>query len=84
MKDIFEENLKEKFFDILLNSNRNILEKELEKEFFEYCSLLEFFAEKNFNELEFQEFKRENKEKIEKSQEDFYLSLMSQILSQNS
>lgn len=84
MKELFEENLREKFFDILLNSDRNIVKKELERECFNHIALLEFFATKNFDEAEFQNFKREKEEEIKKSEEDFYLGLMSKILSQNS
>lgn len=83
MKDPFEQSLEDKFFDILLNANRDVVQKELKNKIFEHCAMIEFFNKNGININEFIEFKIQNEQEIQDSVEDFYIGLMSQILSQN-
>lgn len=77
--EIFEGTPKEKFFDVLLNANRNIVEYEIEALFKRY-SLMEIFCENNG----FDVWSALNAPVHEDDDiSDLYIELTSSILSKN-
>ena len=69
--DIFSQSPREKFFDILFNANKNLVENELEKTF-------EKFIETAQN-----SFISQNQTLINERLNDIYIGLSGDILSQN-
>ena len=75
---------KSKFFDIVFNANRNLVEEELE-DLIERLALLEMIAEENEQELEqkLMEYKFKRSEELENRKFDIFINSMGNILTQN-
>jgi len=75
---------KSKFFDIVFNANRNLVEEELE-DLIERLALLEMIAEENEQELEqkLMEYKFKKSEELENRKFDIFINSMGNILTQN-
>ena len=73
-----------KFFDIVYNANRNLVEQELE-DIIERMCLLEMIAEENEEELEqkLAELKFSKSEDLEARKFDAFINSMGNIVSQN-
>jgi len=73
-----------KFFDIIFNANRNLVENELEDLIERMCAL-ELIAEEYEEDLErkIQEVKFSKSEEIENKKFDTFISSMGNILTQN-
>lgn len=81
--DIFESDPKTKFFEIIFNANKNLVENEIEKVFSELVCLREICEEKGVLQGEVLSFLALNPEKIENGLNDIYIEKMGDILSQN-
>lgn len=81
--DIFDSTPKEKFFDILLNANRSVVESELEKLFCEFVALSELSRNLGVTNSDILSFLAQNPEIIENGLNDIYIGKMGDILSQN-
>jgi hypothetical protein len=75
---------KSKFFDIVFNANRNLVEQELE-DIVERMCLLEMIAQESVENLEqkLQEVKFSQSEELEERKFDAFVSSMGNILTQN-
>jgi len=75
---------KSKFFDIVYNANRNLVEQELE-DIIERMCLLEMIAEEHEEELEqkLAELKFSKSEELEAKKFDTFINSMGNIVSQN-
>jgi hypothetical protein len=81
--DIFSKSPRDKFFDIIFNANRNIVENELEKMFKKFVAMNEFCEQNGFNELAINSFILQNQIFVEDGLNDIYIGLSGDILSQN-
>lgn len=79
--DIFEGTPKEKFFDILYNSNRNLVENELENFFIKFIAFEEICRQKGIHDGDVVSFLATNQDIIEEGLNDIYISLTGNILS---
>lgn len=81
--DIFCGSPRDKFFDIVFNANRNIVENELEKLFCEFIALKELCVQKDIDESEIASFAANNPQVIEDGLNDVFIGITGNILSQN-
>jgi hypothetical protein len=81
--DIFSRSPRDKFFDIIFNANRNIVENELEKMFKKFVAMNEFCEQNGFNEFAINSFILQNQIFVEDGLNDIYIGLSGDILSQN-
>ncbi|ANE35961.1 putative DUF2018 domain protein [Campylobacter iguaniorum] len=81
--DIFGGSPKDKFFDIVFNANRNLVENELEKIFMELVALRELSEEKGINMQDINSFLALRQDELETGLNDVYIGLTGDILTQN-
>ena len=81
--DIFSQSPREKFFDILFNANKNLVENELEKTFEKFIAMSEFCEKNGFDETAQNSFISQNQTLINGRLNDIYIGLSGDILSQN-
>jgi hypothetical protein len=81
--DIFSQSPREKFFDILFNANKNLVENELEKTFEKFIAMSEFCEKNGFDEMAQNSFISQNQTLINERLNDIYIGLSGDILSQN-
>ena len=81
--DIFCQSPREKFFDILFNANKNLVENELEKTFEKFIAMSEFCEKNGFDETAQNSFISQNQTLINERLNDIYIGLSGDILSQN-
>ncbi len=81
--DIFSQSPREKFFDILFNANKNLVENELEKTFEKFIAMSEFCEKNGFDETAQNSFISQNQTLINERLNDIYIGLSGDILSQN-
>ena len=81
--DIFSQSPKRKFFDIIFNANKNLVENELEKFFEKFVAMNEFCEKNGFSHREINAFIAQNQEIVENGLNDIYIGLSGDILSQN-
>ncbi len=81
--DIFSQSPREKFFEILFNANKNLVENELEKTFEKFIAMSEFCEKNGFDEIAQNSFISQNQTLINERRNDIYIGLSGDILSQN-
>ena len=81
--DIFSQSPREKFFEILFNANKNLVENELEKTFEKFIAMSEFCEKNGFDEMAQNSFISQNQTLIDERLNDIYIGLSGDILSQN-
>ena len=81
--DIFSQSPREKFFDILFNANKNLVENELEKTFEKFIAMSEFCEKNGFDEIAQNSFISQNQTLVNERLNDIYIGLSGDILSQN-
>ena len=81
--DIFSQSPREKFFEILFNANKNLVENELEKTFEKFIAMSEFCEKNGFDEIAQNSFISQNQTLINERLHDIYIGLSGDILSQN-
>ena len=81
--DIFSQSPREKFFEILFNANKNLVENELEKTFEKFIAMSEFCEKSGFGETAQNSFISQNQTLINERLNDIYIGLSGDILSQN-
>ena len=81
--DIFSQSPREKFFEILFNANKNLVENELEKTFEKFIAMSEFCEKNGFDEIAQNSFISQNQTLINERLNDIYIGLSGDILSQN-
>ena len=81
--DIFSQSPREKFFDILFNANKNLVENELEKTFEKFIAMSEFCEKNGFDETAQNSFISQNQILVNERLNDIYIGLSGDILSQN-
>ena len=81
--DIFSQSPREKFFDILFNANKNLVENELEKTFEKFIAMSDFCEKNGFDETAQNSFISQNQTLINERLNDIYIGLSGDILSQN-
>ena len=81
--DIFSQSPREKFFEILFNANKNLVESELEKTFEKFIAMSEFCEKNGFDEIAQNSFISQNQTLVNERLNDIYIGLSGDILSQN-
>ncbi|EEF12879.1 hypothetical protein CAMRE0001_3017 [Campylobacter rectus RM3267] len=81
--DIFSQSPREKFFEILFNANKNLVENELEKTFEKFIAMSEFCEKNGFDEIAQNSFISQNQTLVNERLNDIYIGLSGDILSQN-
>jgi len=81
--DIFSQSPREKFFEILFNANKNLVENEFEKTFEKFIAMSEFCEKNGFDEIAQNSFISQNQTLINERLNDIYIGLSGDILSQN-
>lgn len=81
--EIFNEDPRDKFYDIVFNANRNIVENELDKILSELASLREIVSQKGMSEAEIFTFGVNNSNLVQNGLNDIYIGVVGEILSQN-
>ena len=81
--DIFSQSPREKFFEILFNANKNLVENELEKTFEKFIAMSEFCEKNGFDETAQNSFISQNQTLVKERLNDIYIGLSGDILSQN-
>ncbi|MGP1527940.1 MAG: DUF2018 family protein [Campylobacter sp.] len=81
--DIFESSPKEKFFDIVFNANRNLVEEELENLFTKFIAISELAEKAGIDEPAAGSFALENQDLINERLNDLFIGSVANILSQN-
>ena len=81
--DIFSQSPREKFFEILFNANKNLVENELEKTFEKFIAMSEFCEKNGFDEIAQNSFISQNQTFVNERLNDIYIGLSGDILSQN-
>ena len=81
--DIFGGQPKDKFFDIVYNANRNIVENELEILFSELVALRELAESSGITQTQIDSFKALNPDAMESGLNDIYIDITGKILTQN-
>lgn len=81
--DIFGGQPRDKFFDIVYNANRNIVENELEILFSELVALRELAESSGITQSQIDSFKALNPDAMESGLNDIYIDIMGKILTQN-
>lgn len=80
--DIFGGSPRTKFFDIVYNANRNLVENELENLLDRYVAMEIMLEEKNLGE-KVDSFVFENPDKIEQAKSDVYINFVGDVLTNN-
>ena len=80
--DIFESSPKEKFFDIVFNANRNLVEEELENLFTKFIAISELAEKAGIDERTAGSFALENQDLINERLNDLFIGSVANILSQ--
>ncbi|ARR00907.1 MULTISPECIES: DUF2018 family protein [Campylobacter] len=81
--DIFGGEPRDKFFDIVYNANRNIVENELEILFSELVALRELAESSGITQTQIDSFKALNPDIMENGLNDIYIDITGKILTQN-
>ena len=81
--DIFGGEPRDKFFDIVYNANRNIVENELENLFIELVALRELAESSGITQTQIDSFKALNLQAIKDGLNDIYIDITGKILTQN-
>ena len=81
--DIFGGHPRDKFFDIVYNANRNIVENELEILFSELVALRELAESSGITQSQIDSFKALNPDAMESGLNDIYIDITGKILTQN-
>ena len=81
--DIFGGQPRDKFFDIVYNANRNIVENELEILFSEFVALRELAESSGITQSQIDSFKALNPDAMESGLNDIYIDITGKILTQN-
>jgi len=81
--DIFGGQPRDKFFDIVYNANRNIVENELEILFSELVALRELAESSGITQSQIDSFKALNPDAMESGLNDIYIDITGKILTQN-
>lgn len=81
--DIFGGQPRDKFFDIVYNANRNIVENELEILFSELVALRELAESSEITQSQIDSFKALNPDAMESGLNDIYIDITGKILTQN-
>lgn len=81
--DIFGGQPRDKFFDIVYNVNRNIVENELEILFSELVALRELAESSGITQSQIDSFKALNPDAMESGLNDIYIDITGKILTQN-
>ncbi|MDO5045317.1 DUF2018 family protein [Campylobacter sp.] len=81
--DIFAQNPRDKFFDILFNANRNLVENEIEKLLEKFIAMSIYCEQNGFDEIRQNAFIAQNSSEIHNELNDIYIGLSGDILSQN-
>ncbi|MGB2553114.1 DUF2018 family protein [Campylobacter sp. MOP51] len=81
--DIFAQNPRDKFFDILFNANRNLVENEIEKLLEKFVAMSIYCEQSGFNEIAQNAFITQNQTEIHDNLNDIYIGISGDILSQN-
>lgn len=81
--DIFGGQPRDKFFDIVYNANRNIVENELEILFSELVALRELAESSGITQSQIDSFKALNLDAMESGLNDIYIDITGKILTQN-
>lgn len=81
--DIFGGQPRDKFFDIVYNANRNIVENELEILFSELVALRELAESSGITQSQINSFKALNPDAMESGLNDIYIDITGKILTQN-
>ena len=81
--DIFSQSPREKFFEILFNANKNLVENEIEKTFEKFIAMSEFCEKNGFDEIAQNSFISQNQTLVNERLNDIYIGLSGDILSQN-
>lgn len=81
--DIFGGQPRDKFFDIVYNANRNIVENELEILFSELVALRELAENNGITQAQIDSFKALNPDAMESGLNDIYIDITGKILTQN-
>ena len=81
--DIFGGQPRDKFFDIVYNANRNIVENELEILFSELVALRELAENSGITQSQIDSFKALNPDAMESGLNDIYIDITGKILTQN-
>ncbi|QKF92100.1 DUF2018 family protein [Campylobacter sp. CCUG 57310] len=81
--DIFAQNPRDKFFDILFNANRNLVENEIEKLLEKFVAMSIYCEQSGFNEIAQNAFITQNQTEIHDGLNDIYIGISGDILSQN-
>ncbi|ARR02471.1 DUF2018 domain protein [Campylobacter vicugnae] len=81
--DIFGGQPRDKFFDIVYNANRNIVENELEILFSELVALRELAENNGITQSQIDSFKALNPDAMESGLNDIYIDITGKILTQN-
>ncbi|MEE3704939.1 DUF2018 family protein [Campylobacter sp. CX2-8023-23] len=81
--DIFSGEPRDKFFDIVYNANRNIVENELEILFSELVALRELAESSGITQTQIDSFKALNPDIMENGLNDIYIDITGKILTQN-
>ncbi|MGP1484673.1 MAG: DUF2018 family protein [Campylobacter sp.] len=81
--DIFSQNPRDKFLDILFNANRNLVANELDKIFENFIAMKELCEQNGISETAITDFISQNQILIEEGLNDIYIGLSGDILSQN-
>lgn len=81
--DIFSGQPRDKFFDIIYNANRNLVENEIEKLFIELAILRELAEKNGVNHQDIKNFEAINQDKWQNALNDIYIGITGDILSQN-
>ena len=81
--DIFGGEPRDKFFDLVYNANRNIVENELENLFIELVALRELAESSGIMQTQIDSFKALNPQAIKDGLNDIYIDITGKILTQN-
>ncbi len=80
---IFDTSPRDKFFDIILNANRSVVEVEIDRLITELAALREIAEAQNINEAQIAAFMAQNADKMEMAINDAYIEFGGAILSKN-
>ncbi|CZE47863.1 Domain of uncharacterised function (DUF2018) [Campylobacter geochelonis] len=81
--DIFEGTPREKFFDIIFNANRNLVENEIENLLIKIIALSELCEENGISQAQVQNYILQNPDRIEDGLNDAFIHHVGNILSNN-
>lgn len=81
--DIFESNPRDKFYDIVYNANRNLVEDEIDNLIAKLIAYTELAEAKGISEAEIDSFVFLNQDLINDRMNDIYIGSVANILSNN-